>query len=92
MSAPLRPKLLPQTSHTSTRYEVDILDQSTGQWYLAHMRKSLDSAKKAKKQVEARGWLARLVVVTEIRRIIPDAPDQRQSTQPTTSASESARL
>jgi hypothetical protein len=74
MSAPRRPKLLPKTTHTSTRYEVDILDKPTGQWYLAHQRATLEGAKKAKQQLAARGWFARLVAVSEERRLISDVP------------------
>lgn len=70
MSAPMRPKLLPQTSHISTRYEVDMLDTQTGQWYLAHQRKTLEGAKKAKARLDARGWHSRLVAVSETRRLI----------------------
>ena len=69
MSAPTRPKLLPNTSHQSTRYEVDILDKVTQQWYLAHMRQTLDGARKVKERLDSRGHFSRLVVVSEIRRL-----------------------
>lgn len=72
MSAPARPKLLPRTSHQTTRYEVDLLDRPTGQWYLLHQRKSLEGAKKAKLEAERRGYFCRLVVISEIRRLVED--------------------
>lgn len=76
MCSPRRPKLLPKTTHTSTRYEVDILDKTSGQWYLAHQRATLEGAKKARQKLVDRGWFSRMVVVSEERRLIPDAPNQ----------------
>lgn len=74
MSAPTRPKLLPMSSFTSTRYEIDFLDQATGQWHLAHQRADLTRAKKLIAQLRARSSLVlyRLVAVSETRRLIPE--------------------
>lgn len=69
-----RPQLSPGTSHTTTKYEVEVLRALTGQWYLNYETRDLQAAHRWKDGLILTpvNPEARIVVVSETRRLIDE--------------------
>lgn len=68
-----RPQLKPNTVYDTTRYEVETRFRGTPKWHLNQLCEDLAEAKSYKNDITSRSpnWEARIVVVTESRRLVP---------------------